>query len=57
MHIHYQTLILKLLELNPFCNEVIQSLWRGDGKIVRYGLIGSKINSVVVKHMDLSGQG
>ncbi|MDB9743977.1 ecdysteroid 22-kinase family protein [Fibrobacterales bacterium] len=33
--------------------ETIQSLWSGYGKIVRYGLIGSKMKSVVVKHVQL----
>lgn len=31
--------------------EVIQSLWSGYGKIVRYGLIGAPMKSVVVKHV------
>jgi hypothetical protein len=31
--------------------EVIQSLWSGYGKIVRYGLIGATMKSVVVKHV------
>lgn len=34
--------------------EVIQTLWSGYGKIVRYGLIGAPIKSVVVKHVLLS---
>lgn len=33
--------------------EVIQSLWSGYGKIVRYGLKGSSRESVVVKHVQL----
>ncbi|WP_305909956.1 phosphotransferase [Methylomarinum sp. Ch1-1] len=37
--------------------DVIQSLWSGYGAIVRYGLRGCAIDSVIVKHVDLSGQG
>jgi aminoglycoside phosphotransferase (APT) family kinase protein len=33
--------------------EDIQSLWSGYGKIVRYGLTGSKTPSVIVKHVKL----
>ncbi|MFK5891753.1 MAG: choline kinase, partial [Pseudomonadota bacterium] len=36
--------------------EVIQSLWSGYGKIVRYGLKGSDRKSVVVKHVKLPNQ-
>ena len=36
--------------------EVIQSLWSGYGKIVRYGLKGSAMKSVVVKHVRLPEQ-
>lgn len=35
--------------------EVIQSLWSGYGKISRYALTGSAIDSVVVKHIALNG--
>lgn len=35
---------------------VIQNLWSGYGKIVRYGLEGTDINSVVVKHVHLPEQ-
>lgn len=33
--------------------EVIQSLWSGYGEIVRFGLVGSHLKSVVVKHVNL----
>ncbi len=36
--------------------EVIQNLWSGYGKIVRYGLKGSDIKSIVVKHVLLPDQ-
>lgn len=31
----------------------IQDLWSGYGEIARYGLVGSKVHSVVVKHIQL----
>ena len=34
-----------------FLGETIQSLWSGYGSIDRYGLIGSELGSVVVKHV------
>lgn len=37
--------------------EVVQRLWRGYGEIVRYGLIGSDRSSVIVKQVQLPGQG
>ncbi len=37
--------------------EVIQNLWSGYGNIVRYGLTGSHLRSVVVKHVDMTEQG
>ncbi|MFK5984118.1 MAG: DUF1679 domain-containing protein [Pseudomonadota bacterium] len=36
--------------------KVIQSLWSGYGKIVRYGLIGCSRKTVVVKHVQLPNQ-
>ena len=36
-----------------FLQETIQSLWSGYGKIVRYGLEGADLKSVVVKHVQL----
>lgn len=38
---------------NVFQIEVIQSLWSGYGKIVRYGLKNCKLKNVVVKHVQL----
>ncbi len=47
-------IILKVTGSNElFRGETIQSLWSGYGSIDRYGLIGSKINTVVVKHVRL----
>ena len=38
--------------------EVIQTLWSGYGKIIRYGLIGcQKMDSIIVKQVELSTQG
>ncbi|MFK8045201.1 MAG: oxidoreductase family protein [Crocinitomicaceae bacterium] len=34
-----------------FESEIIQSLWSGYGKVVRYQLIGSDLESVIVKHI------
>ncbi len=54
----FQSIILKATGAKSlFEIEVIQSLWSGYGVIIRYGLNGSSIKSVVVKHVDLSGQG
>ena len=36
-----------------FEKEMIQSLWSGYGKILRYGLQGSELSSVVIKHVKL----
>ena len=36
-----------------FEEEMIQSLWSGYGKILRYGLKGSELSSVVIKHVKL----
>ena len=33
--------------------EVIQSLWSGYGSIIRYGLTGCKLKTVIVKHVRL----
>ncbi len=41
-----------LFEIGP-----IQSLWSGYGNIVRYGLKGGRLKSIVVKQVHLSGQG
>lgn len=37
--------------------KVIQRLWSGYGDIVRYGLIGTDRDSVIVKHVNLTGSG
>ena len=37
-----------------FRREVVQRLWRGYGEIVCYGLTGSHIDSVIVKHIKLA---
>ena len=36
--------------------EEVQELWGGYGKILRYGLIGSQLKSVVVKNVCLPGR-
>jgi hypothetical protein len=36
--------------------ETIQSLWSGYGSLDRYRLIGSELNSVVVKHVRMADQ-
>ena len=54
MNTHLKSMILsstgatELIELG-----VIQSLWSGYGSIVRYGLKGGSVQSVVVKHVSL----
>ncbi|MCD2449996.1 ecdysteroid 22-kinase family protein [Methylicorpusculum oleiharenae] len=58
MNHHFQDIILKATATNAlFEIEVIQSLWSGYGKIVRYGLKGGMVPSVVVKHVEASTQG
>lgn len=58
MNKHFQAIILKATGANAlFEIDVIQSLWSGYGKIVRYGLKGGTMPSVVVKHVDVSNQG
>ncbi len=57
MNKHFQATTLKTTGATTlFEIEVIQSLWSGYGEIVRYGLIGSNINSVIVKHVRLPKQ-
>jgi len=52
---HFQTILLKATKAKSlFEIEVIQSLWSGYGKIVRYGLIDSPMQNVVVKHVQFS---
>lgn len=58
MNENFQAIILKATKATE-CFEIkmIQSLWSGYGKIVRYGLKGSNLKSVVVKHVQLPEQG
>lgn len=54
MNKHFHNIILKATRANELIEiEVIQSLWSGYGEIVRVGLIGAEIESVVVKHVQL----
>lgn len=58
MNNHFQNTILQATGAKElFEIGVIQSLWSGYGKIVRYGLKGSHLKSVVVKHVRLPEQG
>ena len=57
MNKHFQSVILNATGATQlFEIEIIQSLWSGYGKIVRYGLKGSLMDSVVVKHVRLPTQ-
>lgn len=57
MNEHYKATILKATGARDlFEIEIIQSLWSGYGKIVRYGLKEALMRSVVVKHVCLSNQ-
>ena len=48
----YEQIILKATGASKlFEKEIIQSLWSGYGKISRYELTGSKLKTVVVKHI------
>ncbi|HEY5653992.1 MAG TPA: phosphotransferase [Pontiella sp.] len=52
MNAHFKQITLKATGATELTeSEVIQSLWSGYGKIVRCGLEGSDLNSVVVKHV------
>jgi aminoglycoside phosphotransferase (APT) family kinase protein len=54
MNQHFQNTILKATGAKSLYEiEVIQSLWSGYGEIIRFGLMGSAIKSVVVKHVNL----
>jgi len=54
MNQHFRNIILEATGANNLYEiEVIQSLWSGYGEIVRIGLDGSKLQSVVVKHVNL----
>ena len=57
MNKHFQEIILKATGAEELYEiEVIQDLWSGYGEIVRVGLTGTELKSVVVKHVKL-GQG
>jgi hypothetical protein len=57
MNKHIQQIILNATGATALYEiEKIQSLWSGYGKIMRYGLQGSDIDSVVVKHVCLPKQ-
>lgn len=52
MNEHFKEITLKATGATALVeSEVIQNLWSGYGKIVRCGLVGSDLNSVVVKHV------
>lgn len=54
MNQHFKDTILQATGAESlFEIEVIQSLWSGYGEIVRLGLVGSEMKSVVVKHVNL----
>lgn len=58
MNKDFQALILQATQAQSIYKiETIQSLWSGYGSIVRYGLQGSMLDSVVVKHVNLGAQG
>ncbi|QIA08774.1 oxidoreductase family protein [Draconibacterium halophilum] len=51
---HFQNTILRSTGAESLYEiEVIQSLWSGYGEIVRFGLQGCELESVVVKHVNL----
>lgn len=54
MNQHFQNTILKATGAESLYEiEVIQNLWSGYGEIVRFGLNGTEMKSVVVKHVNL----
>lgn len=58
MNKHFENIIKKVTGAESLYEiEVIQNLWSGYGEIVRFGLIGSKQESVVVKHVNLPDGG
>jgi len=58
MNEQFQAIICKATGAQDFFEvEVIQSLWSGYGKILRYALQGSEMKSVVLKHVQLPEQG
>ncbi len=57
MNPHFKRIILETTSATElYKTESIQSLWSGYGEIVRYKLIGSKLSSIVVKHVQLPDQ-
>ena len=57
MDSHFREVILRATEADDlFEGGLIQRLWSGYGSIDRYGLIGSELTSVVVKHVRVSDQ-
>ena len=57
MNKHFKALTLKATGARElFKIETIQSLWSGYGEIVRYGLQGCELKSVVIKHVCLPDQ-
>jgi len=57
MNQHFKDIILKATGASDlFEIEVIQNLWSGYGKIIRVGLTGAQVKSVVVKHVKLPEQ-
>ena len=54
MNTHLKSMILSSTGATELIEQgVIQSLWSGYGSIVRYGLKGTELESVVVKHVSL----
>jgi len=54
---HFKSIIINATGAKTlFEIEEIQSLWSGYGKILRYGLTGCSVDSVVVKHVQLPNQ-
>ena len=54
MNDHFQKIVLEATGAESLRErELIQSLWSGYGNIIRYGLTGSEMRSVVVKHVRL----
>jgi hypothetical protein len=52
MNTHFQSITLNATGASALTeSEVIQNLWSGYGKIVRCGLRGSDLHSVIVKHV------
>lgn len=57
MNTQLQSLILQATDATALYKiETLQSLWSGYGEIVRYGLQGSELQTVIVKHVRLPDQ-